>query len=61
MSNTSPHTDADDRQVLGSGSAMIVSRIVSAALGWLGSVSIARTLSPIELLPISWTEKSVTD
>lgn len=48
MNNSSQHSETEDRQVLGSGSAMIASRIVSAALGWLGSVTIARSLSPTD-------------
>lgn len=42
------HVNADDRDVLSNGSVMIVSRIISAALGWLGSVTMARTLSPTD-------------
>lgn len=38
----------DERAVFASGSAMIASRAISAVIGWLGSVTMARTLSPTD-------------
>nr|WP_223204944.1 flippase [Gordonia jinghuaiqii] len=43
-----PHPASDSRAATRATVAMLVSRIVIAALGWLGSVIIARTLSPEE-------------